>query len=63
MNTMTTTMMSDDDRRLTPAERRMRDDTAGLPKHVRRRIDAYRKAYGFRPLWGNLDQRKQTRRP
>ncbi len=61
---MTTTMThDDDDRRLTPKQRAIRDRNSGLPKHVRRSIDRYRQALGFVPLWGSsLDQRKTTRR-
>jgi hypothetical protein len=64
-NTMTTTMTmhDDDERRLTPKQRAIRDRNNGLPKHVRRSIDRYRVALGFVPLWGSsLDQRKQTHR-
>lgn len=63
---MTTTMTmkdGDDDRRLTPAQRRMRDDTADIPKRFRRSVDNYRRACGLPPLWGSgLDHRQQRRR-
>ena len=60
---MTSNMTLDnDDRRLTPKQRAIRDRNAGLPKHIRRSIDRYRQALGFVPLWGSsLDQRKQAR--
>jgi hypothetical protein len=63
-NQMTTTMtLDDDDKRLTPKQRAIRDRNADLPKHVRRSIDRYRVALGFVPLWGSsLDQRQQRRR-
>ncbi len=51
----------DDDKRLTPKQRAIRDRNADLPKHVRRSIDRYRVALGFVPLW-SLDQRQQARR-
>jgi hypothetical protein len=60
---MTTTMTaSDDDRRLTPKQRAIRDRNAGLPKHVRRSIDRYRQALGFVPLWGSSLERERKRR-
>ncbi len=61
--TTTMTMKDDDDKRLTPAQRRMRDEVADIPKRFRRSVDAYRRACGFTPLWGSsLDQRKTARR-
>ena len=41
----------DNDKRLTPTQRRIRDNNNDLPKHVRRSIDRYRQALGFAPLW------------
>lgn len=62
-NPMTTTMtLDDDDKRLTPKQRAIRDRNAGLPKHVRRSIDRYRQALGFVPLWGSSLERDQKRR-
>ncbi len=60
---MTTTMTAnDDDRRLTPKQRAIRDRNNGLPKHVRRSIDRYRVALGFVPLWGSSLERDRKRR-
>jgi hypothetical protein len=62
-NPMTTTMtLDDDDKRLTPKQRAIRDRNAGLPKHVRRSIDRYRQALGFVPLWGSSLERERKRR-
>jgi len=61
---MTTTMTNqgDDDRRLTPAQRRMRDQAADIPKRFRRSVDNYRRACGFVPLWGaSPEQRMRAR--
>ena len=44
-------MTNDNDQRLTPAQRKIRDNNNDLPKHVRRSIDRYRQALGFQPLW------------
>jgi hypothetical protein len=52
----------DDDRRLTPVERGIRDRCANVPKHRRRSIDAYRQALGFTPLWGSSLERERKRR-
>jgi hypothetical protein len=52
----------DDDRRLTPVERVIRDRCANVPKHRRRSIDAYRQALGFTPLWGSSLERERKRR-
>jgi hypothetical protein len=61
---MTSMTRDDDDRRLTPQQRAIRDRNNGLPKHVRRSIDAYRQSLGFVPLWGSSleQQRRQSRR-
>jgi hypothetical protein len=57
------TMAKDeDDRRLTPVERVIRDRCANVPKHRRRSIDAYRQALGFTPLWGSSLERDRKRR-
>jgi hypothetical protein len=57
------TMAKDeDDRRLTPVERVIRDRCANVPKHRRRSIDAYRQALGFTPLWGSSLERERKRR-
>lgn len=42
---------NEDDRRLTPVERAIRDRCASVSKHRRRSIDRYRQALGFAPLW------------
>jgi hypothetical protein len=60
--TMTMTMKDDDDKRLTPAQRRMRDEAADIPKRYRRSVDAYRRACGFTPLWGSSLERQRKRR-
>lgn len=52
----------DDDRRLTPVERVIRDRCANVSKHRRRSIDAYRQALGFTPLWGSSLERERKRR-
>jgi len=44
-------MTQDNDQRLTPTQRKIRDANNDLPKHVRRSIDRYRQALGFQPLW------------
>ena len=59
-NPMTTNMtLNDDDKRLTPKQRAIRDRNADLPKHVRRSIDRYRVALGFVPLWASSDRAKR----
>jgi hypothetical protein len=58
----TMTMKDDDDKRLTPAQRRMRDEAADIPKRYRRSVDAYRRACGFTPLWGSSLERERKRR-
>jgi hypothetical protein len=60
--TTTMTMKDDDDKRLTPAQRRMRDEAADIPKRYRRSVDAYRRACGFTPLWGSGLERERKRR-
>jgi len=54
--------LDDDDRRLTPTQRDIRDRNANLPKHLRRSIDRYRVARGMVPLWGSSLERDQKRR-
>ena len=51
----------DEDRRLTPIQRQIRDRSANLPKHLRRSIDRYRVARGMVPLWGSSVERKTRR--
>ncbi len=59
----TDTMTNDDnDKRLTPTQRAIRDRNNNLPKHLRRSIDRYRVALGMPPLWGSSVERKTTRR-
>lgn len=43
--------MKDDDDRLTPVQREIRDRCGNVPKRIRRSIDAYRVARGMVPLW------------
>lgn len=52
----------DDDRRLTPAQREIRDRCGNVPRHIRRSIDAYRVARGMVPLWGSSLERSSRRR-
>jgi hypothetical protein len=60
---MTITMtLNDDDRRLTPTQRDIRDRNANLPKHLRRSIDRYRVARGMVPLWASSLERERKRR-
>ena len=54
--------LEEDDRRLTPTQRDIRDRNANLPKHLRRSIDRYRVARGMVPLWGSSLERDQKRR-
>lgn len=51
----------DDDRRLTPTQREIRDRCGNVPKHIRRSIDAYRVARGMVPLWGSSLERTGRR--
>lgn len=52
----------DDDKRLTPTQKEIRDRNANLPKHVRRSIDRYRVALGMTPLWGSSLQQQRQRK-
>jgi hypothetical protein len=54
--------LNEDDRRLTPTQRDIRDRNASLPKHLRRSIDRYRVARGMVPLWGVSLERERKRR-
>jgi hypothetical protein len=56
-----TMVKDDDDRRLTPTQRDIRDRNANLPRHLRRSIDQYRVARGMVPLWGSALERKTRR--
>jgi hypothetical protein len=56
-----TMVKDDDDRRLTPTQRDIRDRSAKLPRHLRRSIDAFRVARGMVPLWGSSVERKTRR--
>lgn len=59
---MTMTLEDDDDKRLTPVQRDIRDRNAKLPRHLRRSIDRYRVARGMVPLWDqSLDRERKTR--
>jgi hypothetical protein len=59
---MTTTMKDDDDKRLTPTQKEIRDRCGNVPRHIRRSIDAYRVARGMVPLWNSSPERgRQTR--
>lgn len=59
---MTTTTMTDDDRRrlddidrrLTAVQRAIRARLEKLPRHLRRSIDRQRQALGMVPLWGDI---------
>lgn len=42
---------NEDDRRLTPTQREIRDRCGNVPRHIRRSIDRYRVARGMVPLW------------
>ncbi len=54
-----TGMTDDNDRRLTPTERKIRDNNNHLPKYLRRSIDRYRQQIGFTPLWASPDRTKR----
>jgi len=54
--------LNEDDQRLTPTQRDIRDRNANLPKHLRRSIDRYRVARGMVPLWGSSLERDRKRR-
>lgn len=51
----------DDDRRLTPTQKEIRDRCGNTPKHIRRSIDAFRIARGMVPLWGSSLERTGRR--
>lgn len=58
-NTMT---KNEDDQRLTPAQKEIRDRCGNVPRHIRRSIDAYRIARGMVPLWNSsLERGRRTR--
>ncbi len=57
----TMTRDDDDDRRLTPTQRDIRDRNANLPRHLRRSIDRFRILRGMVPLWGSALERKTRR--
>lgn len=59
---MTTTMKDDDDKRLTPTQKEIRDRCGNVPRHIRRSIDAYRVARGMVPLWGSSPERGRRTR-
>lgn len=55
-------LKDEDDKRLTPVQREIRDRCGDVPKRIRRSIDAYRVALGMVPLWGSsLDRRNRKR--
>lgn len=55
-------LTDEDDKRLTPAQRDIRDRCDKLPKRLRRSIDQFRTSVGMVPLWGSsLDHRKRKR--
>jgi hypothetical protein len=53
---------NDDDNRLTPVQREIRDRCGNVPKRIRRSIDAYRVARGMVPLWSSSPQQQRQRR-
>lgn len=55
-------MQKDDDNRLTPAQKEIRDRCGNVPRHIRRSIDAFRVARGMVPLWTSSLERKTGRR-
>lgn len=55
-------MTTDDDNRLTPTQKRIRDRCGNVPRHIRRSIDAYRVARGMVPLWGSSLQQQRQRK-
>ena len=55
-------MQKDDDNRLTPVQREIRDRCGNVPRHIRRSIDAYRIARNMVPLWGSSLERKTGQR-
>lgn len=55
-------MHKDDDKRLTPTQREIRDRCDKLPKRLRRSIDQFRASVGMVPLWGSMLERKPGRR-
>lgn len=49
----------ENEKRLTPTQREMRDRCGSMPRHLRRSIDIYRVARGMPPLWfANVEQRR-----
>jgi len=52
----------DDDKRLTPTQKEIRDRCGNVPRHIRRSIDNYRVARGMVPLWNSsLERGRPTR--
>ena len=49
--------MKDDDKRLTPTQKEIRDRCGNVPKRIRMSIDAYRVARGMVPLWASSPER------
>ena len=45
---------------LTPAQLRIRERCATVPRHVRRSIDRYREARGMVPLWNRPQQQGEV---
>jgi len=57
-----TVTKNEDDQRLTPAQKEIRDRCGNVPKHIRRSIDAFRVARGLVPLWNSsLERGRRTR--
>ena len=53
---------NEDDQRLTPAQKEIRDRCGNVPRHIRRSIDAYRVDRGMIPLWNSsLERGRRTR--
>jgi hypothetical protein len=53
---------NEDDQRLTPAQKAIRDRCGNVPRHIRRSIDRYRIARGMVPLWNSsLERERRTR--
>ncbi len=55
-------MLTDEDKRLTPAQREIRDRCDKLPKRLRRSIDQFRTSVGIVPLWGSSLQQQRQRK-
>jgi hypothetical protein len=53
---------NEDDQRLTPAQKEIRDRCGNVPRHIRRSIDRFRIARGMVPLWNSsLERERRTR--